>query len=231
MHVPEHLRPWDVDWPEYAPVDITPPELRPEGIAASIGWAEPILDPREIDWPRRQAVALLPYRVVDGVPLNPTGRTGRCGRNLGRWGENAAADPIVVAGTGPDRRVLLIRRSDCGQWAIPGGMVDPGETAPAALVRELREETGVDLAGVTPQKILARTYVDDPRNSDHAWVCSTVALYRLPAVVPAAAGDDAVDARWVRCADMDTLIRDLAGHGAELYEAHRPLLQRALAAL
>lgn len=51
------------------------------------------------------------------------------------------------------------------------------------------------------------------------------------AVVPAAAGDDAVDARWVRCADMDTLIRDLAGHGAELYEAHRPLLQRALAAL
>jgi hypothetical protein len=37
------------------------------------------------------------YKVVDGVPRNPTGRTGLAGRGLlGRWGPNHAADPIVT---------------------------------------------------------------------------------------------------------------------------------------
>lgn len=230
--VPEHLRPWTVPYPDYRPVDITPPELRPEGIAASVaeGWAEPITDPTAIpDIAARQAAALIPYDLDEqGRPLHPAGRTGKIGRNLGKWGENAAADPIVVAGTGSDRRVLLIRRSDCGQWAIPGGMVDPGETAPAALVRELREETGVDLRGVTPQ-ILAKTLVADPRESDWAWVATTVALYRLPEVVQATAGDDAADARWVPFADLAAVEATTVDGG--LYEAHRPLLESALAAL
>ncbi|MFI8390564.1 NUDIX domain-containing protein [Streptomyces sp. NPDC085540] len=47
-------------------------------------------------------------------------------------------------------------------------MVDPGETAPAALVRELREETGVDLAGHQPV-ILGRNLVDDWRTTRVAW--------------------------------------------------------------
>ncbi|GAA0281221.1 hypothetical protein GCM10009527_092010 [Actinomadura nitritigenes] len=37
---------------------------------------------------------------ADVRPANPTGRTGKAGRNLGRWGENGAADAVVVAGTG-----------------------------------------------------------------------------------------------------------------------------------
>ena len=113
-------------------------------------------DPAAVDYAARQAAALLPYDVVDGLPRNPAGRTGRTGRNLGRWAENQAADPVVVAGCGGKRQVLLIRRDDCGAWAIPGGMVDPGESAPAALVRELAEETGVDQGDVDPV-VLART--------------------------------------------------------------------------
>ncbi|GAB3916083.1 hypothetical protein GCM10029964_128480 [Kibdelosporangium lantanae] len=177
------------------------------------------------DWSARQAAALVPYSLDgNGWPLNPTGRTGRCGRNLGRWGENAAADPIVVAGSGTRLHVLLIRRRDCGAWAIPGGMVDPGETAPATLVRELREETNVDLTEVTPT-ILTRTYVDDPRNTDHAWICSTVALYRLPARVTATAGDDATDAQWWPFVDLLRLA--IGAAGGRLYQAHRPLLALA----
>ncbi|MBV2367118.1 NUDIX domain-containing protein [Streptomonospora nanhaiensis] len=227
--VPEALRPWSTPWPDYDPIDITPPELWPGGLAASAGWAEPYTTPDQVpDWAERQERALVPFEVDAGWPLNPTGRTGRSGRNLGRWGENAAADPIVVAGTGDDRRVLLIRRRDRGVWAIPGGMVDPGETAPAALVRELREETGVDLTEAAPT-ILSRGYVADWRATDHAWVTTTAALYRLPAAVTATAGDDAADARWWPLTDIDHLAQETAPHGG-LYEAHRPLLSAALAA-
>jgi hypothetical protein len=37
------------------------------------------------------------YEIVNGVPRNPFGRTGMCGRGLlGRWGPNHAADPVVT---------------------------------------------------------------------------------------------------------------------------------------
>jgi ADP-ribose pyrophosphatase YjhB (NUDIX family) len=228
--VPAPMRSWSVPWPGYLPVDITPAELRGEGLAASVadGWAEPYADIADVpDWAGRWEQALVPFDFDDRrQPLNPVGRTGRAGRNLGKWGENQAADPIVVAGRGDERQVLLIRRRDVGQWAIPGGMVDPGETAPATLVRELREETGVDLTTRIPT-VLGKAVVDDWRNTDHAWISSTSAVYELDETVPATAGDDAADARWVGFRNLDQLAADLAADGG-LYEPHRPLLQQAL---
>lgn len=227
-YVPEGLRSWNVPWAQYAPVDITPPELQPEGIAKSVdeGWAEGVTDPQTIDFLPRRAAAIIYYQIEDGVPLNPRGRTGRSGRNLGLWGENRAADPIVIANTPDGPHVLLIKRTDCGQWAIPGGMVDPGESAPSALVRELREETGLNLIDVKPE-LLERTYIDDPRNTDHAWISSTVVLYRLPDQLEVTAGDDAADARWWPMESIDTLISALKKSGAELYSAHKPHLAHA----
>ena len=40
--------------------------------------------------------------------------------------------------------ILLIRRTDNDNWALPGGGVDIGESLPQAAVRETREETGID---------------------------------------------------------------------------------------
>lgn len=40
-------------------------------------------------------------------------------------------------------RLLLTRRADNGQWCLPGGRVEAGETVVEACLRELREETGV----------------------------------------------------------------------------------------
>ena len=42
-------------------------------------------------------------------------------------------------------RVLLQRRADSGNWSLPGGMMEIGETLGDAVVREVREETGLDV--------------------------------------------------------------------------------------
>ena len=42
-------------------------------------------------------------------------------------------------------RILLTRREDNGRWCIPGGGMDAGESAEEACIRELLEETGLEV--------------------------------------------------------------------------------------
>jgi 8-oxo-dGTP diphosphatase len=51
---------------------------------------------------------------------------------------------IAAAARTPDGRWLLIRRADMGEWALPGGTLEWGETLRASIARELAEEAGVD---------------------------------------------------------------------------------------
>lgn len=54
---------------------------------------------------------------------------------------------VSVAGVAIDEagRVLVIRRRDNGQWQAPGGVLELGESLECGVVREVREETGVDV--------------------------------------------------------------------------------------
>jgi 8-oxo-dGTP diphosphatase len=48
----------------------------------------------------------------------------------------------------PDDKILLIKRNTrpfVGYWALPGGRMDPGETIEQTIVREVQEETGLDV--------------------------------------------------------------------------------------
>jgi len=49
----------------------------------------------------------------------------------------------------PHNQILLIKRNTrpfVGYWALPGGRMDPGETVEQTIVREIKEETGLDVA-------------------------------------------------------------------------------------
>lgn len=90
-------------------------------------------------------------------------------------------------------RLLLVRRANepgRGLWSLPGGRVEPGESAEQALVREVREETGL-LVTVGPP--VGRVERAGPGGvvydiADH--VCR-------PVGGTLRAGDDAAEVRWV----------------------------------
>ena len=160
------------------------------------GWA----DPEQIERVTRHLESFEgPLARAGGRPLNPRGRTGVCGRGLlGRWGANFAADALVVRPGAEGLEMIAVERKDNGQWAIPGGMVDGDEEAHETAARELTEETGVelDLSGAT---LVYRGYVDDPRNTDNAWMETAALLYRVTPEdgrLAPRAGDDAAAAAW-----------------------------------
>ncbi|MFF0494138.1 NUDIX domain-containing protein [Nocardia sp. NPDC004068] len=47
--------------------------------------------------------------------------------------------------TDSEGRILMQRRGDSGNWSLPGGAMELGETLPQCVIRETKEETGLDI--------------------------------------------------------------------------------------
>ena len=98
-------------------------------------------------------------------------------------------------------RLLLIKRGHApgaGLWSLPGGRIEPGETDAEALVREMREETGLT---VEPGQLIGtvRRPAQDGDVFDIRDYAATVTGGTLRA------GDDAAEARWVAPGEMGSL--------------------------
>lgn len=92
-----------------------------------------------------------------------------------------------------DEHLLLIRRGSppgLGQWSLPGGRVDLGETMAEAVVREVREETGLD---VICDALVG--WVERVSPTNH-FVIMDFAVTTLSSDAPTA-DTDAAEARWV----------------------------------
>jgi nucleoside triphosphatase len=72
---------------------------------------------------------------------------------------------VLLCRMAPDRGVFP------GQWALPGGGVEPGERIETALRREVREELGIELTSATPllfkDAVLEKTFGDGQREPIH----------------------------------------------------------------
>ncbi len=207
----------------------THPGVLTVGIAD--GWAEPETDPTRIDWRSRQAAAAIPFQVIGGRPVNPYGGTGiRYGRNeMGRWGENLMADALVTVTHEGHRYLLMVERADGYGWAVPGGSVEPGETADQAAARELEEETGLTVSP-SLRRAGEPVYVPDPRASAEAWAVTVPVVIDLgcqDALPRLEAGDDARRAAWIPVGSYRELVtsldRDYAG---QVFAAHVGMLKQ-----
>jgi mutator protein MutT len=98
--------------------------------------------------------------------------------------------------------LLLVRRGRgpaAGEWSVPGGRVEWGETAHEAVVRETYEETGLE---VVVDRFLG--WVERIHDAYHYVILDFAATVLDPTQSPRA-GDDAAEAAWVPFDDVSDL--------------------------
>ncbi len=106
---------------------------------------------------------------------------------------------VIVSGD----RVVLIRRGHAplkGEWSLPGGVVELGETLEEALAREVLEEAGIEIEVGPVVEVLDRVQrATDGRVEYHFVIVDYLCRARSEAIVH---GSDADDVRWVPLADL-----------------------------
>ena len=102
--------------------------------------------------------------------------------------------------------VLLIRRATPpaqSKWSIAGGVVRLGETLEAAVVRELREETGMEVRPLAVGKVIDRIYTDSEGKIAYHYVIIDYVCEAGPG--QPRAGSDASDAGFFEIQKLDEM--------------------------
>jgi 8-oxo-dGTP diphosphatase len=125
----------------------------------------------------------------------------------------AAVGAVVIR----DGAVLLVRRAAPprqGEWSLPGGRLELGESLADGVRREVREETGLAVSVGPVVDVFDRVHRDDAgRIRYHFVIVDFLCEVRGGTL---AAGDDAADARWVQRAEVAAL--GVNAHAAAVIE-------------
>lgn len=144
-----------------------------------------------------------------------------------KWGPNYTADPVIMRYDLEEPYVLLITRGDTGQWALPGGFIDPTDTdSEVAARREGREEALLNLDDNSITATLVyKGIVADPRTTVNSWPETTAYRLDVPedltrglSTEPYKAGDDADIAQWKPVSNIEQ----------NLFGSHRLIVKLAL---
>ena len=101
-----------------------------------------------------------------------------------------------------DGKVLLIRRGKpplYGRWVVPGGTVELGESLEQALVREMREETGLEVVPLEVLTVFDRIERDGDRVVYHYVIVDYLCRWLGG---EALAASDALEAAWAALDDL-----------------------------
>jgi 8-oxo-dGTP diphosphatase len=109
---------------------------------------------------------------------------------------------VAAALTNQAGEILLQKRPEgkqmAGLWEFPGGKVEPSESPESALVRELREELGIEVSALD---LLPITFVSEPLGARHL----VLLLYRCTQWQGEPAALDSPELRWFQPSDMHQL--------------------------
>ncbi|XP_013007406.1 ADP-ribose pyrophosphatase, mitochondrial isoform X2 [Cavia porcellus] len=201
--VPNEKVGWLVEWQDYNPVEYTA-----LSVLAGPRWADPQIsesnfspkfNEKDGHVERKSQNGL--YEIENGRPRNPAGRTGLVGRGLlGRWGPNHAADPIITRWKrdSSGNKITHPVSGKCILQFVAIKRKDCGEWAIPGIYKG---------------------YVDDPRNTDNAWMETEAVNYHdetgeIMDNLALEAGDDAGKVKWV---DISDKLKLYASHAQFIY--------------
>jgi 8-oxo-dGTP pyrophosphatase MutT (NUDIX family) len=118
---------------------------------------------------------------------------------------NTLVPACGVLAVDDEGRILLQRRRDTGQWALPMGKMEIGETPTQCAVRETQEETSIlveptGFLGLYSDPAHIVAYTDGEIRQAYEVMLTARPVSRSPAV-----NDEASDVRWVAPAELDAL--------------------------
>ncbi len=109
---------------------------------------------------------------------------------------------IIMSGD----KILLVRRANPpmqGEWSLPGGLVETGETTQEAVVREVVEETGLQVEPVKLAEVFERILRDPQGRVEYHFVLLDYLCHVTSG--DAHAASDVTDVRWAKLDELATL--------------------------
>ncbi|WUH96834.1 NUDIX domain-containing protein [Spirillospora sp. NBC_00431] len=122
---------------------------------------------------------------------------------------NSLVPSVNVVVANDNNEILLIRRTDNDNWAVPGGAIDLGESVAQAAIRETNEETGIDceITGIVgiysdPKHVIHYTSNDEVRQE------FSILLTGRPVGGKPTPSDESREVHWVALGDIEGLRMD-----------------------